>query len=277
MPACPARRRSTPADGYRADHRRRRARTARRRRGAICRQARPHGLVASGSFSTDVNEIAVGNSHGVFAYAPARRRLTTVIMGDERLRLRRRTSMDVDDDRRRRVGAEAVEKAIRSRDPATIEPGPTMWCWKNTPSPRCWTTWRFIGLGALSVQEGRSFMRLGEPITGREYHTSWTTLTTRAAALAFDFEGVPKQTRGPDRERHRQRGGLRQLHRRARAGQDQHRPRPARPQHLWPHPAQPAPGAGHHPQSRPGEGHRARAMDHAPTLCQYRPPACRPS
>ena len=35
---------------------------------AICRQAEAAELVASGSFSTDRNEIAVGNSHGVFAY-----------------------------------------------------------------------------------------------------------------------------------------------------------------------------------------------------------------
>jgi len=39
--------------------------------GEVCRQANEAGLRASGAFSTDSNEIAVGNSHGVFAYAPA--------------------------------------------------------------------------------------------------------------------------------------------------------------------------------------------------------------
>jgi predicted Zn-dependent protease len=51
----------------------------------------------------------------------------------------------------------------------------------------------FIGFGALAVQEERSFMRLGERITGEEV-TIWDDGLDRSGIPAsFDFEGVPKQ------------------------------------------------------------------------------------
>jgi len=53
----------------------------------------------------------------------------------------------------------------------------------------------WLGLGALSVQEGRSFMsgRFGEKITG-ENITIWDDgHDPRGLALPFDFEGVPKR------------------------------------------------------------------------------------
>src|SRR2546428_831447 len=51
----------------------------------------------------------------------------------------------------------------------------------------------FMGFGALAVQEERSFMRLGERITG-EHVTIWDDgLDRTGVPAAFDFEGVPKQ------------------------------------------------------------------------------------
>ena len=56
----------------------------------------------------------------------------------------------------------------------------------------------YIGLGALSVQEGRSFMNghFGEQIVG-ENVTLWDDgLDPNGVPMPFDFEGVPKQRIG---------------------------------------------------------------------------------
>jgi predicted Zn-dependent protease len=51
----------------------------------------------------------------------------------------------------------------------------------------------WLGFGALSVQEGRSFMKLGEKITGEKI-TIWDDgRDMRGLPRAFDSEGVPKE------------------------------------------------------------------------------------
>ena len=53
----------------------------------------------------------------------------------------------------------------------------------------------YMGMGALSVQEGRSFMcgKIGERVTGDKV-TIWDDgLDPRGLPLPFDFEGMPKQ------------------------------------------------------------------------------------
>jgi PmbA protein len=51
----------------------------------------------------------------------------------------------------------------------------------------------FIGFSALAVQEGRSFMRLGEQITGANISIYDDGYDPRGFPMAFDFEGVPKR------------------------------------------------------------------------------------
>jgi PmbA protein len=51
----------------------------------------------------------------------------------------------------------------------------------------------FIGFGALAAQEERSFMRLGERITGENIDIWDDGLDATGVPMSFDFEGVPKQ------------------------------------------------------------------------------------
>jgi predicted Zn-dependent protease len=161
---------------------------------AICRRAVEHGLVASGSFSTAVNEIAVGNSHGILAYQPTTvANLTSVIMGEGGSGYADRSSMDIDDIDAEAVGQEAVDKALRSRNPGPIEPGAYDVLLEEYAVADMLDYISYIGLGALAVQEKRSFMRLGEPITGPNITIVDDAHDDRTMAMAFDFEGVPKQ------------------------------------------------------------------------------------
>ena len=78
------------------------------------------------------------------------------------------------------MGREAVDKALRSRDPGAIEPGDYDVVLEEYAVAEMLDYLAFIGFGALALQEGRSFMRLGEQITGANI-TSATTRPTRAA------------------------------------------------------------------------------------------------
>src|SRR5260370_12073789 len=51
----------------------------------------------------------------------------------------------------------------------------------------------FIGFGALAGQEERSFMKLGEKITGDQVSIWDDGLDRTGIPVSFDFEGVPKQ------------------------------------------------------------------------------------
>jgi predicted Zn-dependent protease len=51
----------------------------------------------------------------------------------------------------------------------------------------------YLGFSAMALQEGRSFMRLGEQIVGPEVSIWDDGLDPAGLVMPFDFEGVPKQ------------------------------------------------------------------------------------
>ncbi len=93
------------------------------------------------------------------------------------------------------AGREAIEKTLRSRNPVHLDPGDYTTVLEPYAVGTMIDYLSFIGLGALSVQEGRSFMngRFGEQIVG-ENVTLWDDgLDPAGVPVPFDFEGVPKQ------------------------------------------------------------------------------------
>jgi PmbA protein len=163
--------------------------------GGICRQAVENDLVASGAFSTGAQEITVANSLGVFAYFPATLAdLKTVIMSDDSSGYGAGTAWDVEQVDAEAVGAEAVDKALRSCNPREIEPGRYTVILEEYATEDIVEMLSYVGLGALAVQEGRSFMcdRFGEQIVGSAISLWDDGLDPRGLPLPFDFEGVPK-------------------------------------------------------------------------------------
>ncbi|MEE8390226.1 MAG: TldD/PmbA family protein [Anaerolineae bacterium] len=163
---------------------------------AICATSRENDLKAAGAFSTSVEEIMVANSLGVSAYhCSTVAHIVTVIMGETGSGYAAATAMDVSALDPETVGRVAVDKATRSRNPTDIEPGAyTVILEENAVSDMLFYL-GYLGLGALSVQEGRSFMndRFGEKVTG-ENITIWDDgHDPRGLVFPFDFEGVLKQ------------------------------------------------------------------------------------
>jgi PmbA protein len=164
--------------------------------GTICKLAKDDRLVASGAFTSSTTEICVANSLGVFAYAPATvSELTTVIMSDNSSGYASGASPDVSNIDAEQLGREAVEKAVRSRNPRAIEPGEYPVILEEYAVAEILSYMAYLGFGALAVQEGRSFMsgRFGQPITGSNISIWDDGLDVSGLPLPFDFEGVPKQ------------------------------------------------------------------------------------
>lgn len=163
---------------------------------AICLPSRERGLSASGAFATSSYEYAVGNSLGLFAYYPTTLAdLRTVIMSDTGSGYAAACSLDVEEIDAEPVGREAVDKALRSRDPIDVEPGEYTVILEEHAVGSLIPYLAYIGFGAQAFQEGRSFMsgKVGQRVTG-ENITIWDDgLDSRNLPMPFDFEGVPKR------------------------------------------------------------------------------------
>ncbi len=163
---------------------------------AICKLSQKNGLQAAGAFSTYANELLVANSLGVLAYHPSTTaEIVTVIMSDDSSGYGSAAAMDVRTLDPEAVGRVAVDKALQSRHPTGIGPGEYTVILEEEAVADMLFTLSYLGLGALSVQEERSFMNnaFGKPITGPNI-TIWDDgYDPRGLMAPFDFEGVPKQ------------------------------------------------------------------------------------
>jgi len=164
--------------------------------GSIVRQAKANGLIASGSFSTNTAELLVANSLGTRAYhVGTTANVMSVVMGETGTGYASDTAKDVVDLNAEEVGRIAVDKALRSANPEPIEPGEYTVILEEPAVANMLFFLGYMGLGALSVQEGRSFMngRFGEKVAG-DAITIWDDgRDPRGLPLPFDFEGVPRQ------------------------------------------------------------------------------------
>jgi len=162
----------------------------------ICQLARDSGLTASGSFSTSGSELAVSNSLGVFAYAPSTQAdLTTVVMSDDSSGYANGTSLDLGEVHPEELGREAVDKALRSRNPRPVVPGEYTVILEPYAVATLLSYLSYLGFGALAVQEGRSFMtgRFGQPLTGENISIWDDGQDESGFPTTFDFEGMPKK------------------------------------------------------------------------------------
>jgi len=163
---------------------------------AICVLAEENGLEAAGAYSTSASELLVANSLGISAYH--RRtigRLSAVTMGETSSGYAEGAATDITALDPEAIGRVAVDKALRGQNPTEIAPGTYTVILEEDAVADMLFTLGYLGLGALSVQEGRSFMngRFGQPITGEQI-TIWDDgHDPRGIVQPFDYEGVPKQ------------------------------------------------------------------------------------
>jgi PmbA protein len=164
--------------------------------GGMIDEGRKFGASAAGTLANGYEESAVVSSLGVSAYArQSLANLTTVMSADGGYGYADRVSARIDDFDSIAAAAEAAARSSESKDPQPVEAGDYDVILMPYAVAEMVEFLAYMGLGALSVQEGRSFMagKLGQKITG-ENVTIWDDgLDPRGLPRPFDPEGMPKQ------------------------------------------------------------------------------------
>jgi len=162
----------------------------------VVAEARKAGAQAAGSLSTGYDEYAIASSLGISAYNPSTiANLTTVMTAETGFGYADRVSQRVGDIHPIDAAVEAATGSVRSKDPESIEPGEYEVVMLPYAVEEFLGFLAWVGLGALAVQEGRSFMvgKFGEKIMG-ENVTIWDDgLDPAGLPRSFDAEGIPKQ------------------------------------------------------------------------------------
>jgi predicted Zn-dependent protease len=140
--------------------------------------------------------LAVATSEGQFACHPdSYAEFTCTVRGEDSsgwVGQHRRDwrALDVE-----QLGRLAVDKAERSRDPGELPPGRYTVVLEPAAVAELVGFLAWLGLGAQSEQEGRSFLsgRMGEGITGAGVTLVDDAFDPRAFGCPFDHEGTPRR------------------------------------------------------------------------------------
>ncbi len=164
--------------------------------GTVCQMAVEKGLNASGAFSTGSGALTVANTQGVFAYHPQTTAdFQTVVMSEDSSGRSQESSWKVDDLNIAGLGKEAIETAVRGHNPRRIDPGEYSVVLQHYVTEDLINSLNFYGMGAQSLEEGRSWMndRMGMQVMSSNVSIWDDGLDPDGSPLPFDFEGVPKQ------------------------------------------------------------------------------------
>jgi len=159
--------------------------------------AQKNKVMASGAFSTNAMDLAIANSLGLQAHQMlTEAKLNLVVTGEgEASGYASHLSRDVAVIDPRALAEEAIKKCLQAKDPISLKAGDYAVILEPYAVGDLVVLLGSMGLGALALQEGRSFMcgKLGQNIAG-ENITIWDDgLDPLGMPMSFDFEGVPKR------------------------------------------------------------------------------------
>jgi predicted Zn-dependent protease len=164
--------------------------------GPVTQAAAARGLNAAGALTTASTALAVADSSGLFAYHPdTYAQFTCTVRAPD-------SSGWVDRHRRdwrgldvAALGEAAIHKAELSRDPGEVAPGRYTVVLEPGAVAELVAFLAWLGLGAQSDQEGRSFLsgRMGQSITGAGVTLADDAFDPRSFGRPFDYEGTPRR------------------------------------------------------------------------------------
>jgi len=160
----------------------------------ICERAGRAAARAFGAFSTGASQLTVANSSGAFqSHSATVADLNAVVMGEDGAAFAARSAIDAGEIDGDEVADEVVEKAARNQGATPLEPGVYPVVLEEYAVAELLGYLSWMGFSALAHQEGRSFMRLQQEITGSNIHIWDDGLDPAGLPMPFDFEAVPKQ------------------------------------------------------------------------------------
>lgn len=162
----------------------------------ITDKARAAGFKAAGSLSTQVGELAIGNSHGIRAYNPSTRAsISAMVMSETSAGQASDTAMNVNDVDFVGVAEKAFNKCRDSQDPVSIEAGDYEVILEPQAAGMLLSFLVRAVFNPMLMLEGRSLLkdRMGTQLLSDKL-TIWDDATDpRGLPTPFDFEGIPKQ------------------------------------------------------------------------------------
>lgn len=159
-------------------------------------RAKKFKLISAGALSIDFEEYAVVNSRGIEVYQPfSSISFSTVIMGEDSSGYADRFSMRFDGIDEIELADEAIDRAIRGKNPKDLEPGKYEVILTPYAVEDILFFFAYLSFGAKSFHQDTSFMsgKINEKVFG-ENITIWDDgFSEDGAPIPFDFEGVPKK------------------------------------------------------------------------------------
>jgi len=157
-------------------------------------KCRKNNLVSAGAFQTETDVTAVVNSLGARQYfqeTKANFSLTASDNGNSGWAQGfSRDVRDIDIEKLTRI---AVEKAILSKNQIELTPGEYTVILEEAAVASLLLFLGFLGFGAKTFTEGRSFMKPGEKITGDNITIFENPYEPVMIGIPFDYEGVTKK------------------------------------------------------------------------------------
>lgn len=162
----------------------------------LINKVKKHGIVASGAYQSGVTEIAIANSHGVWAYhSGSSNDLSTILIGPTSNGFAAQVGKRAEDIHSDQVADVAINKVLDSADPIDVEPGD----WDVILEPQAvsemMTFFTWLGPNARMYHEEASCLsgKLGQKVAGDNITIIDDPLDPEAFPMPFDFEGYPKK------------------------------------------------------------------------------------
>ena len=164
--------------------------------GMVCRKAAALALDAAGFCRTGVTELAVASTRGADAYhAGTFAGLLITARSDDSAGWAKGGGWRMGDIDAESLADEAIDKAVRGRNPQNLEPGEYPVVLEHYAVDDMLEALSFYGMGAHMVQDGRSWMN---DLVGQSAMSPLVSIWDDGLAPAgwpvpFDAEGVPRQ------------------------------------------------------------------------------------
>ncbi len=162
----------------------------------ILKKTKGKNIIASGSFQSGLSELAIANSHGVWAYhISSSTDLSTILLGDTSTGFAGQVGTSVADIDAEQVAETAIQKLVLGKDPRDVSPGE----WDVILEPQAVneliTFFAFMGPNARIYHEQASFLsgKLGQKVANEKVTIVDDPLNKDAFPMPFDFEGYPKE------------------------------------------------------------------------------------
>jgi predicted Zn-dependent protease len=159
-------------------------------------ECKQRNLRGSGTYSNGVDSLSIANSRGMFAHhlSSSAEFAITCLSETSSARATKNTK-DVNEINTVQLARTAAEKAIKAQNAVSVPAGPYTVVLEPMASVEFLFFMAYLGFGALSYQEGRSFLsgKLGKKVMGDNINISDNAYHPAISGMPFDFEGMPKK------------------------------------------------------------------------------------